>query len=104
MAGVTGNQSAIDRVEELRAKRNRSATFIQARVRGLLARKFAARFRIQSISAAAIQSQMRGNVVRIRRGFGRFKARPVGERVKRRHAAGTVIAALVRGGLVRLSM
>ncbi len=47
---------------------------------------------------------MRGEIRRIRRGRGRWKAFSMGERILRRRKASIKIEALVRGGVVRLKL
>mmetsp|Transcript_1415 Transcript_1415/g.2865 ORF Transcript_1415/g.2865 Transcript_1415/m.2865 type:complete len:216 (+) Transcript_1415:240-887(+) len=104
MAAVCGNHSAIDRVAELKKLRNKAAACIQAHIRGVLSRKAARELKIKAGACVRIQRIMRGNVVRILRGFKAWKARPVKDRVARRHAGATLVNALVRGFLVRAKM
>mmetsp|Transcript_28259 Transcript_28259/g.36556 ORF Transcript_28259/g.36556 Transcript_28259/m.36556 type:complete len:172 (-) Transcript_28259:163-678(-) len=104
MAAVCGNHNAIDRVDQLRQKRNFSAAFIQALLRGVITRTRASLLRRQYAACAIIQKRMRGEVVRIQRGFGIYKQRTIGQRVARRQIASVKIEALVRGGVVRLKM
>jgi hypothetical protein len=102
MCGVRGNHGAIDRVNALRAHRASVATMVQAHVRGYFQRKTAKEFARRAHAAARAQKLMRGEVVRIQRGFGRHKKRPVKERVERRQKGAVKIEALVRGGVVRM--
>lgn len=110
MANVFGNHPAMERVEQLQARRNEAATTIAALARGHRTRQKARDHVKQFGASQSIQRLMRGEVARIRlspRMQGRllrWAKKPVGERVKERKRASIIIEALVRGGVVRLKL
>ena len=104
VCGMLGNHSAIDRVNSLKRRREYMATKVQAHYRGFMSRKASREAIVKYKAICSLQKICRGELVRIRQGKGRWAARPVGERVKRRIASATTCQALVRGGMVRMRM